>query len=67
MAHKDAVFFSMHKFLGGPQTPGVLIAKKSLFTNDVPAIPGGGTVLYVTETNHRYLQDVEVRVEVKTK
>ena len=22
LAHKDAMFFSMHKFLGGPQTPG---------------------------------------------
>lgn len=23
LAHKDAIFFSMHKFLGGVQTPGV--------------------------------------------
>lgn len=24
-AHKDAIFFSMHKFLGGVQTPGELL------------------------------------------
>ena len=35
-AYKDAVFFSGHKFLGGPQTPGVLIAKNNLFKNQVP-------------------------------
>ncbi|KAK6626395.1 hypothetical protein RUM43_006706 [Polyplax serrata] len=28
---KDAMFFSGHKFLGGIQTPGILIAKKFLF------------------------------------
>ena len=56
LAHKDAVFFSIHKFVGGPQTPGLLIAKKSIFQNSVPVVPGGGTVLYVTETEHRYLE-----------
>lgn len=25
-AHKDAIFFSMHKFVGGVQTPGELLA-----------------------------------------
>ncbi len=33
---KDALYFSMHKFPGGVQAPGVLVAKKRLFTNDVP-------------------------------
>lgn len=28
---KDVMFFSGHKFIGGLQTPGVLIAKKILF------------------------------------
>ena len=44
----DAVFISPHKFLGGPQTPGILVAKKHLFRNKVPVIPGGGTVNYVS-------------------
>ena len=31
--YKDAIFLSPHKFIGGPRTPGILIAKKHLFTN----------------------------------
>lgn len=31
LANKDAVYFSGHKFIGGVQTPGILIAKKSIF------------------------------------
>lgn len=31
--HKDAIFISPHKFIGGPGTPGVLVAKKKLFQN----------------------------------
>ncbi|KAL3265952.1 hypothetical protein HHI36_010140, partial [Cryptolaemus montrouzieri] len=30
-ANKDAIYFSGHKFIGGIQTPGILIAKKTLF------------------------------------
>ena len=52
LAYKDAVFISTHKFVGGPGTPGILIAKKSLFTNRVPTVPGGGTVAYVNESEH---------------
>jgi len=52
-----------HKFIGGPGTPGVLVAKKRLFRNRVPAQPGGGTVAYVNTDEHRYLQDPEVREE----
>ncbi|XP_068220814.1 uncharacterized protein [Palaemon carinicauda] len=63
LAHKDAVFFSMHKFLGGVQTPGILIAKKHLFKNPVPEVCGGGTVFFVTRGSHRYLQDVETKEE----
>lgn len=28
---KDAIYFSMHKFIGGVQTPGILVMRKSLF------------------------------------
>ncbi len=61
--YKDAVFISPHKFIGGPGTPGVLIARRELFTNRVPVVPGGGTVMYVTSTEHSYLEDVEHREE----
>ncbi|XP_067945112.1 probable cysteine desulfurase, partial [Watersipora subatra] len=59
----DAVFISPHKFLGGPQTPGLLIAKKHLFKNKVPVITGGGTVNYVYSEGHEYLSDIEAREE----
>jgi selenocysteine lyase/cysteine desulfurase len=52
---KDAIYFSMHKFVGGPQTPGVLIAKKEMFRNPVPHAGGGGTVVYVTKKDHYYV------------
>jgi len=60
---KDAVFLSPHKLVGGPSTPGVLLLKKSLCLNRVPATPGGGTVFFVTEDAHRYLENFEEREE----
>lgn len=63
LAYKDAVFLSPHKFIGGPGTPGLLVAKRHLFTNRVPAVPGGGTVMYVNPVEHRYLADIEHREE----
>jgi selenocysteine lyase/cysteine desulfurase len=61
--HKDAVFLSPHKFIGGPGTPGVLVVKKRLLTNRVPTVPGGGTVAYVGPDEHRYLVDPVHREE----
>ena len=55
MAHKDAVFISPHKFVGGPGTPGVLVVRRALLTNRVPDVVGGGTVAYVNPTEHVYL------------
>jgi selenocysteine lyase/cysteine desulfurase len=60
-AYFDAIFFSVHKFLGGPRCPGLLVASKKLFTNRVPAEPGGGTVLYTSPWDHRYLSSIEHR------
>jgi selenocysteine lyase/cysteine desulfurase len=61
--YKDAIFISPHKFIGGPGTPGVLVVRKDLLTNRVPAVPGGGTVAYVNPEEHRYLTDPEHREE----
>jgi selenocysteine lyase/cysteine desulfurase len=63
LAYKDAIFISPHKFIGGPGTPGVLVARRELFRNRVPSVPGGGTVAYVNPTEHRYLSDIEHREE----
>lgn len=61
--HKDAIFLSPHKFIGGPGTPGVLVVRRDLLANRVPAVPGGGTVSYVNEDHHRYVADPEHREE----
>jgi selenocysteine lyase/cysteine desulfurase len=63
LAYKDAIFLSPHKFIGGPSTPGVLVARHELFANRVPDVPGGGTVAYVNTADHRYLDDVAQREE----
>lgn len=63
---KDAVFISAHKLIGGPGTPGVLVARRDLFRNRVPTVVGGGTVAYVNTDTHRYLADPEHREEAGT-
>ncbi|MEU5894222.1 aminotransferase class V-fold PLP-dependent enzyme [Streptomyces sp. NPDC047461] len=60
---KDAVFLSPHKFVGGPQTPGVLVVRRELVRNQVPTAPGGGTVAFVDPLGHRYLDDPVAREE----
>ncbi|EKX39424.1 hypothetical protein GUITHDRAFT_158402 [Guillardia theta CCMP2712] len=70
LAHKDAIFLSPHKFVGGVSSPGVLAFKKSLLGKGFifgggarPSVPGGGTVFFVTEHDHRYLENLEEREE----
>ncbi len=61
-SHLDAVFFSPHKFLGGPGTEGVLIFNKNLYHNTKPDHPGGGTVVFTNPWGeHNYTNDIEVR------
>ena len=61
--HKDAVFLSPHKFVGGPQTPGVLVARRELFRNRVPTVPGGGVITYVSPAGQWYIDDPVAREE----
>jgi selenocysteine lyase/cysteine desulfurase len=61
--HKDAVFLSPHKFIGGPQTPGILVVRRDLVRNRVPTVPGGGTVAFVDPIGHQYLDDLVAREE----
>ena len=61
-AELDAIFFSPHKFLGGPGSAGVLIFNKKLYNRDIPDHPGGGTVDWTNPWGgHRYLDDIEAR------
>ncbi len=61
--YKDAIVVSPHKLIGGPGTPGVLLARRELLRNTVPAVVGGGTVAYVNPEEHVYLDDPEHREE----
>ena len=63
LAYSDAVFLSPHKLIGGPGTPGLLVARRALFANRVPDVPGGGTVKYVNPTEHEYHRTIEHREE----
>lgn len=61
-SYLDAIFFSPHKFLGGPGTPGILIFNKKLYQNLVPDNPGGGTVSWTNPWGqHKYIDNIEDR------
>lgn len=61
-ADLDVIFFSPHKFLGGPGSTGVLIFNRDLYQRDVPDNPGGGTVDWTNPWGgHKYIDDIEAR------
>lgn len=61
-ARLDAIFFSPHKFLGGPGTSGVMIFNKNLYNNYTPDQPGGGTVEWTNPWGeYKYIDDIEIR------
>lgn len=58
----DAIYFSPHKFLGGPGSSGVLIFNKALYKNKVPDHPGGGTVTWTNPWGkHSFFNNIEMR------
>ncbi len=62
LSYLDAIFFSPHKFLGGPATSGVLIFNAKLYTNSIPDNPGGGTVSWTNPWGvHKYIDNIEAR------
>ncbi|RMF61480.1 MAG: aminotransferase class V-fold PLP-dependent enzyme, partial [Calditrichaeota bacterium] len=62
LAKLDAIYFSPHKFLGGPGSSGVLIFDSKLYKNRVPDMPGGGTVTWTNPWGeHHYFEDIEIR------
>nr|WP_315150561.1 aminotransferase class V-fold PLP-dependent enzyme [uncultured Flavobacterium sp.] len=61
-SYLDAIFFSPHKFLGGPGTSGVLVFNKKLYQNLIPDNPGGGTVSWTNPWGeHKYVDNIEDR------
>ena len=62
MEKLDAIFFSPHKFLGGPGSSGVLVFDSSLYNRKIPDHPGGGTVDWTNPWGeHKYIDDIETR------
>jgi len=58
----DAIYFSPHKFLGGPGSSGILIFHQKLYQNRVPDNPGGGTVDWTNPWGeHKYHDEIEAR------
>lgn len=61
-AYLDGIFFSPHKFLGGPGSMGVAIISNKLYKNKVPDRPGGGTVLWTNPWGEKsYISNIEER------
>ncbi len=61
-AYLDAIYFSPHKFLGGPGSTGILVFNQKLYANSVPDHPGGGTVDWTNPWGqHKYINDIEAR------
>ncbi len=58
----DAIYFSPHKFLGGPGSTGVLVFNKQLYLNKIPDSPGGGTVDWTNPWGeHKYVNNIAER------
>lgn len=61
-AYLDAIYFSPHKFLGGPASSGIVIFSQKLYNNKIPDNPGGGTVDWTNPWGeHKYLDEIEAR------
>ncbi len=61
-AYLDAIYFSPHKFLGGPSSSGILIFNQKLYNNKIPDNPGGGTVDWTNPWGeHKYHDEIEAR------
>jgi len=58
----DAIYFSPHKFLGGPGSSGVLVFDSKLYALKSPDQPGGGTVKWTNPWGgYRFVDEIEIR------
>lgn len=62
MEKLDGIYFSPHKFLGGPGASGILIFDSKFYSNEIPDNPGGGTVDWTNPWNqYKYVESIEAR------
>lgn len=58
----DAVYYSTHKFLGGPGSTGILVFSKHLYPHHAPVKAGGDTVTWTNPWGgYNYFEDIETR------
>lgn len=63
----DGVFFSPHKYLGGPGSSGLLVIRDEIYRSDLPpSVSGGGTVVFVNAKDQDYVTDIEEREKAGT-
>lgn len=63
----DGVFFSPHKYVGGPGASGILLIRDDVYRHDLPpSVSGGGTVSFVNALSQDYIQDIEEREKAGT-
>lgn len=63
----DAVFFSTHKFFGGPGTPGVVIFNRDLYKRKDPVTIGGGIVKWTNPWGGvSFYDEIEAREDAGT-
>ncbi len=63
----DALYFSPHKYLGGPGACGILLFNRRIYREDLPpTFAAGGTVDYVGFNGQEYTRDIEAREKAGT-
>ena len=63
----DSAFLSPHKLIGGIGACGILLIRKNSFESTLPpTFSGGGSVKYVSEHSHYYIDDIERREDSGT-
>jgi len=66
-AYLDGVFFSPHKYLGGPGASGILVIRNELYRDDLPpSVAGGGTVRFVNASSQDYVSNIQEREKAGT-
>lgn len=62
MEKLDAIYFSPHKFMGGPGASGIMLFDSKIYNNKIPDNPGGGTVDWTNPWNeYKYVENIEAR------
>lgn len=63
----DSAFLSPHKLVGGIGSCGILCIRKNSFESSLPpTFSGGGSVKYVSQNSHYYIDDIESREDSGT-